>query len=328
MMQMGQKWIRYSNIELLRIVAMLLIMFGHSHLRMHQMSNFLDVLLSCVTTTGVGVFIAISGWFGIHFRMQGLAKFLYQVFFTLWIIYVLAIAFGVTELNMAGVMISLSFCDGYWFIMGYLGLYLISPILNSFIEHATKREYQIILLSYFLFQSYYSWLSTWYDYYNGYSIVLFGGIYLTAAYVRKYPVQWIQKNAVMLLVGVLFFMSVIAYFSLLNFGHAARQIRDDNPLVIIVSILMVICFSKMKFQSKVVNWLAASCFAVYLIHYSPFVYPYFMQLIRDVYAQYNGLMYGLVLLLALVMVYVICTLFDQLRVVSWALLQKIVGNNK
>lgn len=325
---MVQKRIRSSNIELLRIVAMILIMFGHSHLRIHHASTFIDVLLSCITTTGVGVFIAISGWFGIHFRLQGLAKYLYQVFFTLWMVYALAIAFGVAKINIDGIMISLSFYEGYWFVIGYLGLYLISPILNSFIEHARKIECQILLLSYFLFQCYYSWLSAWYDYYNGYSIVLFGGIYLTVAYIRKYPVQWIQKNAVMLLVGVLFFMSVIAYFSLLNFGHAARQIRDDNPLVILVSILMVICFSKMKFQSKVINWLAASCFAVYLIHYSPFVCPYFMQLIRDVYAQFDGLIYGFTLLFALVMVYVLCTLFDQLRIVSWALLQKIVGNNK
>lgn len=328
MTRMGQKRIRSSNLELLRIVAMLLIMFGHSHLRIHQTSNFFDVMLSCITTTGVGIFIAISGWFGIHFRKQGLAKYLFQVLFILWAVYGIAIASHVTTFDAAGIKISLSFYEGYWFIMGYLGLYLISPILNSFIENTSKRQFQLVLLSYYLFQGYYSWLSAWYDYYGGYSIILFGGIYLTAAYVRKYPVQWIQKNAVMLLVGVLFFMSIIAYFSLLNFGHAARQIRDDNPLVIFISILMVLCFSKLKFQSKVINWLAASCFAVYLIHYSPFVYPYLMQLIRDVYAQFDGLIYGFTLLFALVMVYVLCTLFDQLRILSWTLLQKIVGNNK
>lgn len=321
---MVQKRIRSSNIELLRIVAMILIMFGHSHLRIHHASTFIDVLLSCITTTGVGIFIAISGWFGIHFKVNGLAKYLYQVFFTLWMVYALAIAFGVAKINMDGIMISLSFYEGYWFVIGYLGLYLFSPILNSFIEYATKREYQILLLSYFLFQGYFSWLSAWYDYYNGYSIILFGGIYLTAAYVRKYPVQWIQKNALMLIVGAISFMSIIAYFSLLKFGHAARQIRDDNPLVILVSLLMVLYFSKLQFQSKIINWLAASCFAVYLIHYSPFIYPYFMQLMRDVYAQYDGLMYGLTLLFALMMVYIVCTLFDQIRIVSWTLLQKIV----
>ena len=328
MTRMGQKGVRSSNLELLRIVAMLLIMFGHSHLRIHQMSNFFDVILSCITTTGVGIFIAISGWFGIHFRKQGLAKYLFQVLFILWAVYGIAIALDITHFDAAGIKISLTFYEGYWFIMGYLGLYLISPILNSFIENTSKRQFQLVLLSYYLFQGYYSWLSAWYDYYGGYSIILFGGIYLTAAYLRKYPITFLQKNAHWILVGTILLMSLIAYFSLMKLGHAARHIRDDNPLVILVSVLFVLCFSKLKFQSRFVNWMAASCFAVYLIHYNPFVYPYFMQLIRDVYAQYNGLMYGLVLLLALVMVYVICTLFDQLRVVSWTLLQKNVGNNK
>lgn len=324
-MRMDSAEIRSSNIELLRLLGMLFIMFGHSHLRLHPMSNFFDVLLSCITTTGVGIFIAISGWFGIHFRMQGLAKYLYQVFFTLWITYVLAISFGVTEINMAGIMISLTFYDGYWFIMGYLGLYLISPILNAFIEHSSKREYQIVLLSFFLFQSYYSWISAWYDYYNGYCIILFGGIYLTAAYVRRYPVEWIQQKSTILLVGTFLLMSIIAYFSLLRFGHAARQVRDDNPLAIFVSILMVLCFSKFKFQNKFINWLAASCFAVYLIHYSPFVYPYLMRCMYHIYFQFDGLLYGLMLITALIVIYVVCTLFDQLRIITWSFMQKIMS---
>lgn len=318
---MGQKKIRNSNIELLRIVSMLLIMLGHSHLRLHPISNFFDVLLSCVTTAGVSIFIAISGWFGIRFRTQGLAKYIYQVIFTLWVVYAIAIALGVTELNMAGIMISLSFFDGYWFVMGYLGLYLISPILNSFIEHSTKREYQIVLLSYFLFQSYYSWLSAWYDYYNGYCVILFAGIYLFAAYVRKYPVLWIQKNSLILLFASIFVIAIIAYVSMVQWGHAARMIRDDNPLVIQVSILMILCFSKVKFQSKFVNWLAASCFTVYLIHYSPFVYPFFMSLIRYIDSQYAGPVYVVVLLLALFAAYLICTLFDQIRIFTWKLLK-------
>ena len=328
MTRMGQKRIRSSNLELLRIVAMLLIMFGHSHVRIHQMSNFFDVMLSCITTTGVGVFIAISGWFGIHFRKQGLAKYIFQVLFILWAVYGIAIAFHITNFDAAGIKISLSFYEGYWFIMGYLGLYLISPILNSFIENTSKRQFQLVLLSYYLFQCYYSWLSAWYDYYGGYSIILFGGIYLTAAYLRKYPITFLQKNAHWILVGTILLMSLIAYFSLMKLGHAARQIRDDNPLVILVSVLFVLCFSKLKFQSRFVNWMAASCFAVYLIHFNPFVYPYFMQLIQSLYVQYDGIVYGLVLLLVLVAVYLGCTLFDQIRIVIWSLFQKIQSNDK
>ena len=327
------KQIRCSNIELLRIVALLLIMLGHTHLRispfprmqdacMEPLSSFGKLMLSCIATTGVGIFIAISGWFGIKFRVNGLAKYLFSVVFILWTVYGLAIAFHLTDFNMNGILYSLTFYEGYWFVIGYLGLYLISPLLNSFIEHASKREYQIVLLSYYLFQSYYSWTTAWYDYYNGYSIILFGGIYLTAAYLRKYPIEWLRKHAEVLLVGVFLLMTIIAYLSTWKLGHAGRQIRDDNPLVIFAAILLLLSFSKRKFQSRIVNWLAASCFAVYLIHFSPFVYPYFMKYIQLVYSQFDGLAYGIMLILALFSVFLACTLYDQIRILVWNGLNK------
>lgn len=314
-----------SNMELLRIVAIIFIMFGHSHLRIHQTSTLFDVFFNSIATTGVGVFIAISGWFGIRFKKQGLGKYIFQVLFILWVVYGTFIAFHLTRFDLAGVKISLSFYKGYWFIMGYLGLYLISPILNAFIDYSSKRQFQWVLLSNYLFQGYYSWLSAWYDYYGGYSIFLFGGIYLSTAYLRKYPIKWLHKNALWYFIGTIIIIALIAYFSLWKFGHASRQIRVDNPLMIFASILLVLSFSKLKIQSKSVNWLAASCFAVYLIHYNPFVYPYFMQLIHYVYEQYDGLLYGLMLLFTLLFVYIGCTVFDQLRIICWTLFQRIAG---
>ena len=326
---------RQSNIELLRILAMMLIMVGHCYVRFHPLpqegamadsplTSFLDVMLSCITTTGVGIFIAISGWFGIKFKTQGLAKYLFMVFFTLWALYGIALALHLSEFNLSGLKTCMGFYEGYWFVLGYLGLYLITPLLNTFIEHATKKELQIVLLSYYLFQSYISWLSGWYDYYNGYSIFLFAGIYLTAAYLRRYPVDWMDKYAPQLWVATILLMTVIAYLSLWGLGFAGRQIRDDNPLAIIASILLVITFSKLKFQNRLVNWLAASCFAVYLIHYSPYVYPYLIQLVQYVYAQYDGVTYTVILLLLLCGIYIGCTLIDQIRIVCWSLAKKLL----
>ena len=331
----SKKTSRESSIELLRIVAMMLIMVGHCYVRFHPLpqegamadsplTSFLDVMLSCITTTGVGIFIAISGWFGIKFKTQGLAKYLFMVFFTLWTVYGIALALHISKFNLSGLKTCMGFYEGYWFVLGYLGLYLISPFLNTFIEHATKKELQIVLLSYYLFHGYISWLSGWYDYYNGYSILLFAGIYLTAAYFRRYPVDWMDKYAPQLWVTTIMLMTIIAYLSLWGLGFAGRQIRDDNPLSIIASILLVITFSKLKFQNRLVNWLAASCFAVYLIHYSPYVYPYLIHFMQNVHQQYDGLLYVMALLAALLAVFVGCTLFDQIRILIWSLIQKTV----
>lgn len=327
---------RQSNLELLRIIAMLFIMMGHTYVRLSDNGNegvfggslFWKTMISTMVTTGVGVFIAISGWFGIRFKFRSLAKYLFLVFFTLFLIYGLAVAFKFTDFSIQGVLTSCGFTDGYWFVLGYLGLFLISPLLNMFIEHASKKDFQIVLLSYFVFQSYVSWLSGWYNYYDGYSIIMFAGIYLTAAYVRKYPIEWIEQRASLLWIITILVITAIATFSLWKFGHAARQIRDDNPLIILAGILMLLSFKQLTFQSKIVNWLAASSFAVYLIHYSPFVYPYFMKGMRYLYYNFDGMIYAALLLMALLVVFFICTLFDQLRIFCWKIVQPLFDSKK
>lgn len=315
---------RLSNFELLRIAAMMFVMLGHSHLRMRafdsgelSLMSILKTTSACVVTMGVGIFITISGWFGIKFKVSGLFNYLFQVMFVLWAIYGVAIALNVTSFNVDGIKTSMGLYDGYWFIIGYLGLYLISPILNMFIEDASKKEYQLVMFLMIIFQCCYSWITSWFDYYNGYSIILFSIIYLTAAYFRKYPIGWVDKWAPLLFVLTVLVMACISTFSLWRFGHAARQIRDDNPFVILACIFLLLSFKKLKFRSRIVNWLAASCFTVYLIHYNPYVYPYFMSIITSIYGQYSGFVYGIMLVLTLAAVYLICTFFDQLRVFAW-----------
>lgn len=319
--------------ELLRIVAILLVMFGHFHLRIHHLPNsnaiiqypltsFLEVLTACVSTMGVGIFIAISGWFGIHFKLSGLAKYLFQVFFILWSIYILFVWFGLAKLDSAGIKTSLTLFEGYWFVAGYLGLYLISPILNVFIEHASKRDFQTVLISCYLFQIFYSWLTAWYDYYMAYSIFLFAGIYLTTAYLRKYPIASLEKYALSLLTFTVLIITIVAVLSMLYLGHAGRMIRDDNPLVIFACILLVMVFSKIRLQNRIINRLATSCFAVYLIHFHPLVYPHLMVIICDIHEKYDGIVYGVLLMTCLLLVYLICSLVDHIRMIAWSIIYK------
>lgn len=326
---------RISNYELLRIVAMILVMLGHSHVRLQSLAldgagtkGFFDTAFACVSTLGVGIFITISGWFGIRFKTRGLIQYIFQVLFILWIIYGLSIIFRSTNFNVEGIIISMGFYEGYWFIIGYLGLYLMSPILNAFIDSAAKKEYQLVLFLLLTFQCCYSWLSEWYNYYNGYSIVLFSVIYLTTAYIRKYPIEWVERNAPWLFLFVIMILAFIATFSLWKFGHAARMVRDDNPMVILACVLLLLSFKKLKFHSKMVNWLAASCFSVYLIHYSPYVFPIFISVIKEVYSQYSGIIYCVMLLLFMFSTYLCCTIIDQLRIFAWQWIYSLINKEK
>lgn len=79
-----------SNIELLRIITMLLIVLlhcnyfalgGQSTFDIHSAKGFTRVLCEQLTIVGVDVFVLISGWFGIHAKLKGAFSLLFQVVF-------------------------------------------------------------------------------------------------------------------------------------------------------------------------------------------------------------------------------------------------------
>jgi len=175
---------RLSNIELLRIFAIIGVLYGHAvglvlglpnadSIHQNFISSFFKLLIGNIFIGGVNVFILISGWFGIRANKKGLAKFLFQIIFLLWGIYLIAILIGKGTLNIEGIKWSLGLTKGYWFVMAYLGLYLVSPILNSFAEHATKKQFRSFLIGFYAFQCFFSWITGYVNYFEGYSIVFF-----------------------------------------------------------------------------------------------------------------------------------------------------------
>ena len=83
---------RDSNMELLRIVAMLLLMVVHANFRAlpkpdaaviaaQPVSAFLQFLTEGFSIVGVNVFVMLSGWYGIRPRMVRFAELVFQLLF-------------------------------------------------------------------------------------------------------------------------------------------------------------------------------------------------------------------------------------------------------
>lgn len=196
---------RQSGVELLRIIAIFMVLAGHANARVLGLplpsdfvsstsSSVVRMLLSSVVVAGVDIFVMISGWFGIHAKPRGLAKLLFQVFFLLWGIYAVFLLTGHATLNAHDIKVCLTLTEEYWFVMAYIGLYVLSPVLNAFVEKASKREFQMVLAAFYVFQCYYCWVSGTVDYFSGYSVTFLCGLYLTARYFRLYPVKLIAAN--------------------------------------------------------------------------------------------------------------------------------------
>lgn len=322
---------RLSNIELLRIIAIFFILICHANgrvfgipssddIRLLPISSVMRIFFESFAISGVDIFILISGWFGIHPKPKGIGKLLYQVAFLLWTIYIFFLICGKASLNLYGLQVSMTLTNEYWFVVAYLGLYIFAPALNAFVEKASKRELQILLISFYAFQCYYCWLTATVDYYTGYSVTFFCGLYLTARYVRMYPVKFIQQHSVSTFFLVVMTITIIAIVGLYNFNNAARMLRYDSPLVIISAIAILYAFGKIQMRNKLINHIALSCFAVYIIHFNPFVYKYFEIYDKMIYNSTSGLYTIFAIGLYLIVVFLLCVAIDQIRLVSWNML--------
>ncbi len=324
---------RQSNIELLRIISIFFVLIGHAFgvvlglpdahdIDAEPLNSFLRILLGAVALGGVNIFVLISGWFGIHPSKKGLAKYLYQVAFLLWGIYAVALLSGKADLNIDGIKTSLGIYEGYWFVMAYLGMYLLSPVLNAFADHATKRQFQTLLIGFYLFQCYYCWIMGMVNYFNGYSITFFCGLYLTARYFRLYPIQFIVRNAWSIYIVITLFLAVAATVGIRLVGSPLKLLRYDNPLEIVASVCFLLGFLHIKLQSRGINALAKSCFAVYIIHFNPFVFPYFGEGVEWISGNFSSLLFVIAMFCYFILVYIICFVIDSLRLLSWSFILK------
>lgn len=321
---------RQSNFELLRILAMLFILIGHANSVVMGMPSSVEILstpISSVTRIffmsisigGVNIFVLISGWFGIRASKKGLLKYAFQVFFLLWCILLWSLLTRHEPLTVNNLKISLGLTGEYWFVMAYLGLYILSPVLNLFIQHTDKQLFQKVLIAFYLFQCYYSWIGGFVSYFEGYSVVFFCGLYLTAAYIRRYPPKVIENYPFTVYFTLSWLIVIIVCASIVNVDNAMKMLRYDSPLVIIASIGLLVGFSKISFHNTLVNWFATSSFAVYIVHFNPFVFSYFKTGVKLLNSEFHGPIYILMLGFFLIAVYMCCILLDQPRILIWNL---------
>lgn len=342
--------IRQSNIELLRIIAMLQVLLIHANFgslgsptALEMCCNTVDSLFRIVFQTisvcFVDVFILISGWFGIRLSWNGLWKFIFQwLFFT--------IGLYITSLLLFNDWISIERiknCFSNWFVLSYLLLYIISPVLNHFTEHASKNEFKIVLFLFFLYQTVLGWMFTgllsFID--DGYSPISFCGLYLLARYCRLYTPTFISGSAkrdlkyifLLIVFNVFIFSLPLILFGSIGGGKFLSYI---SPTTIVMALFVLIFFSKLTITNKAVNWLAASCFAVFLIHTEPHVMPYYKELFISFHQIeltdipiLNVFVFWCITLFTVLMIFVISVLLDQIRIIAWNLINKchIIGEN-
>lgn len=185
---------RNSNIELLRIISMLMIVAYHYAIFgfyaediMYNGNKFFVDIFGMGGKIGTDAFVLISGYYMInsHFTLKKLMSFMGQVwFYTVGTLLVFTLLNGPSEISSYAVKSALFplLTSHYWFASYYVLLMLLSPFLNTLLHRLDRQQHGFLCL--FLFA-----LTTFIpeflhlNFVSG-SLPLFVALYVCAAYCR------------------------------------------------------------------------------------------------------------------------------------------------
>lgn len=323
---------RDSNMELLRIVAMLLVMVVHANFRalpvpgvhaiaVNPSGAFLQFVVEALSVVAVNVFVLLSGWYGIRPKVTRFSELLFQVmFFGILCLGVATLIEGRVPDDCWSRLFLLG--DGhYWFVKAYVALYLLSPVLNAFVDHASRRQQAIVLAGYFVFQSIYGWWwegTTWLR--GGYSLPSFIFLYILARYMHRFGPAFTRFSK---WIDLLIYIDYVALLAVIMYLLKQAGMRGDYwyfytcPLVIVGAVYLLLFFSKLHLRNSVVNWVAASAFAAYLTQSSTFTYAYYDNIIADWFNGESRMTFILYATAFIAAVFVVSILLDKVRMIIW-----------
>lgn len=320
---------RNSAHELLRIFAMFFIVLYHLisyclYLIPHDQT--LDYVYEAFLPTvhiGVILFVLISGYYQIKPSVHGLFKLVFIV-----LVYYLPVELARCVHHGGNVVDTLMFLSytPYWFVRTYLFLYIVSPLLNKFINSSKQKSVNLLMAAFAVIAVYFGSTHGDASLADGKNLVNFVFLYFLGYSLHYYQKHWESINQIKLLLGYALLNIVVVL--LLLFKNSASgeglvwrlSFPYCGPILIVNAVCIFMVFSKLTFNSRIVNFSASSMFAVYLIHCQPTFHKYVIMPVCEIAMQcYPPFRLIAALILVSVCVMVFCVLVDKMLVPLWNL---------
>ena len=327
---------RLSNIELLRVISMLMILGLH----VNFFSNGWPEPDNVFTATGmqcmffehlcfgaVNLFVLISGWFGIRANIKGFLNLIWMVMFFMAIYISYCVATGSNLHDHRMWLGLLGICGGGgWFTASYIGLYIISPILNAFIDSASMKKLVCVLAVFYGYEVIWGATSSAGFFINGYSMTSFIALYLLAAALRRSDLRPSKLTCFGIFIGCVLTNGILHSLSVYYGIRPASALFTGyySPFLVIGPAALLLMFAEIKpfgaTASKVINWFSASSFAVYLFHCgcgNPVFVDIFKEQASSIFQRYSGIDYMWRIIGFMLGVYMAATVLDQVRIAVW-----------
>ncbi|MFV0341455.1 MAG: acyltransferase family protein [Anaerocolumna sp.] len=327
---------RNTNIELLRIISMILIIMHHYSIHGDfDFSNDLTInkivvqLLAMGGKLGVNLFILITGYFMINssFTLKKLIKIVLEVQFYSILFAFIFMCFGLSDFNIKELIKSIFplIFSRYWFATNYVLLYLLSPFINKFLTSIEVDVYNRLLgVVIFIWVIIPTFTGAEFGLSN---LVWFIVVYSFGAYFKLYSSKYVENNRLNLIIAFITYAMILLSVILFNllglkiafFGSNATYFMAYNKLPLVVcSVTLFLGFKGMKIKNnKFINIIATSIFSVYLIHDNYFMRPFIWNSIFKNRNYQDSPLLIIHAMCTIFIVFVCCIAIDQTKKITY-----------
>ena len=330
---MERKIKRNPNIELLRIISMMMVLvlhclsWGGALDYRSGIQLYVYWWLEALAIVAVDVFILISGYFLVKSNFK--AKNVFEVAITGVWIYSVFFTFIAMKIDTQEIRWNTLFkacvpilTKKFWFVNSYVLMYILSPFINKLIHSLSKKCFSMLIVYFVTFFSVRATVfpMTWsQDSTGGMGIINFIMLYCIGAWIRLYY----RKDAkIAKWLSTYFFMSVLLTISkvgLIKLGVESLSTKFysyASPVVIVEAVALFLVFLNKKSMSKKyiipINKMARHSFSVYIIHFS-MISVLFTKVFK-VSCYFDNIRTGILAVgISVLIIYITCTIIDVLK---------------
>lgn len=308
---------RKSGIELLKVLAIFLVVLGHVVQTLGSSGGVYQLKLSSATTDmtqlvlailrytgafGNSIFFVCSAWFLLDAKKWNLKKLLYlwlQVWSVSMLIMVIVCSLGDMPFQkwiFFESLFSVIFGKN-WYISCYIVFCLIAPLLNILLDSLTQRQLlsvcvmgMILCAIQFLFSGYASPFVI-----N--DLVRWCIIYFWIAYMKRYLPQWTINRkygftftAIGLLgyVGMIVLANILGQKVIVFADSLTRWCGNSNLFLLLTAVGLFLLANQVDMRSRVINEISKLSLLVYIIHENFILRQYYRPKIFEWLYAVNG----------------------------------------
>lgn len=337
---------RDTNMELLRIVAMFMVVtlhcIGHGDFLNDtsvSLENYILLrLLDSLSQIANALFLMTTGYYMINkkFNLKRILDLWGKTIFYSFIIWIVCVLLG-RETQVLKSLFPVTI-GNYWFISAYISLYFLIPIINILLNKLTKSQFKYGLIVLIIMFGIIRVVSNPSAIYSG-AIMPVIIIYSIGAYIRKFVEvkhknKYIIKYILLTIIFTLIYMILQIYQGITTNAIVYYRIyliltglREYNCIILIamaICVFMKFVTIKIKsnFANQTISFIAPSMFSIYIIHENININDWLWKSLGIINYADSCLMVPYILLMVLV-VFIACLLIDLLRRGVYSLLKKI-----